>query len=101
MPDPFVTLGLPDNATDADVRQAYLRMIRRFPPERSPKAFQAISEAYEAAKTEVGRAKIRVFGCIQRHDSLTELLPEFPPERRRVGIDLWLQALKEPHERLQ
>ena len=34
--DPWTVLGLPVGACDADVRAAYLRKVRQYPPERAP-----------------------------------------------------------------
>jgi curved DNA-binding protein CbpA len=52
-------------ATDADdetIRNAYLAAIKRFPPDRFPQRFTAISEAYQALKDEDSRLRYLLFG---------------------------------------
>jgi len=48
--DPYLVLGLTPAATDDEVRQAYLRLVRAHPPEREPAAFKRIRAAYERLK---------------------------------------------------
>ncbi|MGH8476478.1 MAG: J domain-containing protein [Methylococcales bacterium] len=55
MINPFALLQVSESANDEEVRSAYLARVREFPPERSPKQFQAIREAYERIKTEKAR----------------------------------------------
>ncbi len=59
--DPYLILGVPPKATDADIRRAYLDGIRRFPPEHAPEQFQAISRAYEQIRDETSRLKHLLF----------------------------------------
>ena len=42
----LTVLHLGAEATDADVEKAYLRLVRRFPPEFHPDRFRQIDEAY-------------------------------------------------------
>jgi DnaJ-class molecular chaperone len=53
--NPFVTLNLPLQCTDEQVRHAYQNLLRRYPPETHPDQFQAIQEAYSALRTEGDR----------------------------------------------
>ena len=94
MAHPFITLGVSEKATDEEAREAYLQKVREYPPERSPELFQAIAEAYEAIKDEVSRARVRVFGHLQPDTPLREFVPDFPVERRRIGLSVWLKELK-------
>lgn len=45
--DPYLILGIADNADDAAVHAAYLAAIRAHPPDRDPEQFAAIRTAYE------------------------------------------------------
>src|SRR6476661_5346119 len=49
--DPFMTLGVPLDATDADIRKRYLELTVQFPPEQHPDRFAAIRAAYEKVRT--------------------------------------------------
>lgn len=45
--DPYALLGIGEEATDKEVRRAYLRRLKKHPPERDPDGFQRIRNAYE------------------------------------------------------
>jgi curved DNA-binding protein CbpA len=47
MKNPFELLNVTENATDEEVRQAYLRLIQRYNPEHFPAEFKAIKAASE------------------------------------------------------
>ncbi len=47
--DPLVTLGLPRNSDEQDVRRRYLELVRQYPPDREPDKFREIRAAYLAA----------------------------------------------------
>lgn len=48
--DPFLVLGVSQNAGESEVRARYLELVKQFPPEREPEKFREIRAAYEAAK---------------------------------------------------
>ncbi len=51
MNDPYLILGLAEDADDAAVEAAYLDGIRRHPPERDPRRFEALRRAYETLRS--------------------------------------------------
>lgn len=53
----YLTLRISFPSTDEEIRRAYLDMVKRFPPERHPREFAEISEAYEALKDETHRIR--------------------------------------------
>jgi curved DNA-binding protein CbpA len=59
--NPFVVLNLPRDCTDEQVREAYHRLLRQYPPEQFPAEFQRIQEAAAALKTERDRWKCHLF----------------------------------------
>jgi curved DNA-binding protein CbpA len=61
MANPYRVLGVPRDAGDEAVRDAYLSLVRRFPPERAPEAFQRVQAAYAAHKDERSRLRFRLF----------------------------------------
>ena len=61
MKNPFVLLGVPENADDETIKKAYLQQVRQHPPEREPEQFQAIRLAFEAIKTRRDRLRYRLF----------------------------------------
>lgn len=61
----YLTLKLSFPTTDQEVRQAYLNLVKQFPPERYPKEFSRITEAYEALKNETVRIHTELHGFSQ------------------------------------
>ena len=53
--NPYLTLGVPRDADDAHIRQAYLDAVKQAPPDTHPERFQAVSAAYEQIKDEPHR----------------------------------------------
>lgn len=43
----YERLGVAPEATQEEIKRAYFRAVRRYPPERDPEGFQALREAYE------------------------------------------------------
>jgi len=58
---PYEILAIDHQADDQVVRQAYLELVRRYPPDRDPERFQLIHEAYELLKDEESRARYYLF----------------------------------------
>jgi len=48
--DPHRVLGLPQHASEAEIRRRYLELVKEFPPERDPERFREVRAAYEAVK---------------------------------------------------
>jgi curved DNA-binding protein CbpA len=69
--NPFAILGIPQSADDAAIRQAYLRLVRRYSPDQEPERFKAIAAAY---------------GKIKDHDArmTLQLLTWLAPDRRTL-----------------
>lgn len=57
---PFFVLDVPHDATDEQVKEQYLKLIKKYSPDRSPEKFSAISRAYEAVKDEQVRIETRL-----------------------------------------
>ncbi len=58
---PYEILAIDRQADDQAVRQAYLELVRRYPPDRDPQRFQQIHDAYELLKDEESRARYYLF----------------------------------------
>jgi len=48
--DPIEVLGISRDATDEEIRAAYLLKVREHPPDRSPEQFEQIRDAYEVLR---------------------------------------------------
>ena len=77
--DPYAVLGIPRRADEGEIKRAYFRLVREYPPERVPEKFQEIRSAYEQLRTSESRAQTDLF--------LLQPPPDLP-RRRRAGYDL-------------
>ncbi len=48
--DPYQVLDLPNSASEAEIRERYLQLVKQFPPERDPDKFREVRAAFEAAQ---------------------------------------------------
>lgn len=87
-------LGVEEDASDEQLRKAYVEQVRRYPPDRDPDRFEKIRDAYALLKDPVRRAD-RVLAVLDHEMSLTALLGDARPTRRHVATELWLGILKE------
>jgi DnaJ-class molecular chaperone len=71
--NPYETLGLGSEASEAEVRQQYLTLVRQHPPDRDPERFAAIRAAYDQLRDPVTSLEHRLFDTTS-HDTLESLL---------------------------
>ena len=71
----YIVLGLPRDATDAQIRQRYLELVRAHPPSRDPDQFKLVAAAYEALKTPESRVATRLFST-EGYSSFEEVVAE-------------------------
>ena len=84
-------LGVALGATDDEIRAAYLRGIRENPPDRAPEAFERVRDAYEALR---GGGRLAGLFAGDPAAPLVTLVDEEPPQRRFLGPEPWLAALR-------
>ena len=95
MNNPWIILNITQNADDEAVKAAWLKSIKRYPPDRDPERFQQIQQAYEQLKTERLRTSYRLFNPQQptRDELLLALLQE-EEQPQRPTLSLCQQLLK-------
>lgn len=54
----YKILGLEPGADEKQIKQAYFKLVRQYPPEKDPDMFQKIRAAYERLKEHSGESKI-------------------------------------------
>ena len=91
---PLETLGVSAEATDEEIRAAYLRKVKEYPPDRAPAEFERVRDAYEALRDPRKRAQAMMMSADPMMP-LTALLDDREPPRRFVGPGPWLSALRE------
>ena len=93
-PDPCAVLGVAREAGDEEIRAAYVRKVKEFPPDRNPAAFELVRDAYELLRDR--RQRIRHFLLsVDPQAPVESILEPGLPERRLVGPEPWLAVLKE------
>jgi DnaJ-class molecular chaperone len=92
--DPRVALGVSLDADDEQIRAAYLSMLKKFPPDRSPVEFEQVRDAYELLRDRRRRAHHMLFSC-DPEAPLASLLDGMESEGRQfAGPGPWLAVLK-------
>jgi hypothetical protein len=91
MLDPYETMGLPRDASVAEIRDRYLTLVRQHPPDRDPERFAAIHAAYEALRDPAKRIEERIFSVRVGSDSLEALSADI--KRRLFEKRIPVQAL--------
>ena len=93
MTDPRQVLGVEADASEEEIRAAYLRRIKEHPPDSSPEEFERARDAYETLRDPRRRAQSLLFAA-DPEAPMTSLIADRRTERRFVGPGLWLAALK-------
>jgi len=92
--DPWQVLGVSQEASDQEIRGAYLRAVQAYPPDRSPTEFERIRDAYEVLRDPRRRAMFRLLAS-PANVPLEECFSASPGARPFVGPDPWLKYLRE------
>lgn len=95
---PYAVLGLSEDASQAEIRRAYLDQLKLFPPEKDQARFQEITDAWHLIENDLARAKLNVFGIPQRNPGdmkMSDLLSNDKAAMRRPGMAFWLKLLKQ------
>ena len=92
--DPYQVLGIPLEAADEEIRAAYLRKVKEYPPDRAPREFEKVRDAYELLRDPRRRTRHLLLSADPKQP-LVSLLDGRAPERRFTGPELWLEVLRE------
>jgi curved DNA-binding protein CbpA len=97
MTDPYDVLELPADADDETIRNRYLELVRRFPPEQNPERFAAVRAAYESLRDLNTRLRHRLFEAGKK-DTVDAIVEELAcrSQRRRVSLTTLLSVLRRP-----
>lgn len=91
--DPIQVLGIEPGASDEEIRAAYLRKVKEHPPDRSPREFEQVRDAYDALRDP--RQRTRRMLMADPKQPLASLLDGRVSERRFTGPAPWLAILRE------
>ena len=92
MSDPRTSLGVSAAAGPEEIRAAYLRKVKEFPPERCPEEFEAIRDAFES----LGDPRTRTMALLlsdHPHARAASLVDDQPHRRSYAGPQAWLDVI--------
>ena len=92
--DPRQVLGVSPEAGDDEIRAAYLRKVKEYPPDRAPREFEKVRDAYETLR-DPRRRTLHLLSADPKQP-LVSLLDGRASERRFTGPDAWMAVLREP-----
>ena len=93
--DPRQVLGISAEAGDEEIRAAYLRKVKEYPPDRAPQQFERVRDAYETLRDPRRRTR-QLLLSVDPRQALVSLLEGRVAERRFTGPEPWLAILREP-----
>ncbi len=93
--DPRQVLGIALEASDEEIRAAYLRKVKEYPPDRAPGEFEKVRDAYESLRDPRRRMRQTLLAADPKQP-LVSLLDGRVAERRFTGPEPWLAVLREP-----
>jgi hypothetical protein len=91
--DPFQILVVSRDASDEDIRAAYLARVRDCPPDRSPEHFERVRDAYNKLRDPRARIRHRLF-AVDPAASFASVFVDMMAPRRFVRKTLWQAVLK-------
>jgi len=98
MSDPYETLSLTQDASEAEIRRRYLELVREFPPDRAPERFAAVHAAYEALRDPARRLQTQLFRFETTVDSFEVMATDLHRRLRaaRLPVDTLLNLADSP-----
>ena len=93
MTDPREVLGVSPNAGEEEIRAAYLRKVKEYPPDQAPEEFEKVRNAFETLRD----PRKRTLAMLHASDPgapLASILDGRAPRRLFAGPQPWREVLK-------
>ena len=87
--DPRQVLEIEAEAGEEEIRAAYLRKVKQYPPDRSPREFERVRDAYDMLRDPRLRTRSMLLAADPKQP-LASLLDGLKPQRQFTGPDAWL-----------
>jgi hypothetical protein len=85
----YLVFDLPHDASEDEIRQAYLAKVKKYPPEKDPQQFRKLTQAFESIKN----SRIRIHNQLHPFENISEceeklfeLAKVKPLKRLRMGL---------------
>ena len=92
MSNPYEIMGLGAGASESEIRQRYLELVREFPPDRAPERFAAVHAAYASLRDPALRLYAQLFSIDPGNDSIEGIAADLRARLRdtRLPLDVLL-----------
>src|SRR5260370_14182485 len=91
--DPRQVLEIEAEAGDEEIRAAYLRKVKQYPPDRAPREFERVRDAYEMLRDPRQRTRLMLLAADPKQP-LASLLDGLKPQRQLTGPEAWLAVTR-------
>lgn len=91
---PAAILGVSEDATEDEIRKAYLRGVKEHPPERDAEKFEKVRDAYRILRDPRNRIRHWILSA-DPEAPVASILRGCRQRRRFAGPKPWLAVLKE------
>ena len=81
-------------AGDEEIRAAYLRKVKQYPPDRAPQEFERVRAAYDRLRDPRLRTREMLLS-VDPKQPLTSLLDGVKSKRQFTGPEAWLAVTRE------
>ena len=92
--DPREVLEIDAEAGEEEIRAAYLRKVKEYPPDRSPREFERVRDAYEVLRDPRSRTRALLLAADPKQP-LVSFLDGLKPKRQFIGPEAWLAVTRE------
>ncbi len=91
-------LGLEPDASQAEIKKAYFKMVRQHSPESDPEQFQKIREAYEQLKKLQNKQELPVFPALTEPLAI-KMMQQISIYRKEKNVTMYRDACEEAWHR--
>jgi len=92
--DPREVLEIDAEAGEEEIRAAYLRKVKEYPPDRAPHEFERVRDAYEMLRDPRSRTRALLLAADPKQP-LVSLLDGLKAKRQFTGPEAWLAVSRE------
>jgi curved DNA-binding protein CbpA len=92
--DPREVLEIDAEAGEEEIRAAYLRKVKEYPPDRAPREFERVRDAYEMLRDPRSRTRALLLAADPKQP-LVSLFDGLKPKRQFIGPEAWLAVTRE------
>jgi curved DNA-binding protein CbpA len=92
--DPREVLEIDAEAGEEEIRAAYLRKVKEYPPDRAPREFERVRDAYEMLRDPRSRTRALLLAADPKQP-LVSFLDGLKPKRQFIGPEAWLAVTRE------